>query len=85
VVDDSSELAAQARALAVADAIARAEELAQELGVTLGEARIVSEQFGGIDVRMESARPLGGGGGPALNEGSISASIQVDVTFDMVR
>jgi uncharacterized protein YggE len=84
-VDDSSELAAQARALAVADAQVRAEQLAQELGVTLGEARIVSEQYGGIDVRMESARPMGGGGGPPLSEGSILVSIQVDVTFDMSR
>jgi uncharacterized protein YggE len=84
-VDDSSELAADARALAVADARAKAEQLAEELGVTLGEARIVSEQFGSVSVRAESARPMGGGGGPAISEGSISVSVQVDVTFDMAR
>jgi uncharacterized protein YggE len=84
-VEDSSELAADARALAVADARAKAEQLAEELGVTLGEARIVSEQFGSVSVRAESARPMGGGGGPAISEGSISVSVQVDVTFDMAR
>ena len=84
-VDDSSELASEARALAVADARDRAEQLAQELGVTLGEARIVSEQFGGIDVRMATERPMGGGGDASLSEGSVSVSIQVSVTFDMSR
>jgi uncharacterized protein YggE len=84
-VDDSSELAAEARALAVADAQSKAEQLAEELGVTLGEARLVSEQFGSVSVRSESARPMGGGGGPAISEGSISVSVQVNVTFDMVR
>jgi uncharacterized protein YggE len=84
-VEDTSELASQARSLAVADARARAEELAQALGVELGDALIVSEQFGGIDVRMESARPMGGGGAPPLSEGSIVVSIQVNVTFAMSR
>ena len=84
-VDDSSALASEARALAVADARDRAEQLAQELGVELGDARIASEQFGGIEVRMESARPMGGGGGPELSEGSIVVAIQVNVTYAMSR
>jgi uncharacterized protein YggE len=84
-VDDSSELAAQARTLAVADARAKAEQLAEELDVTLGDVRIVSEQTGAIDVRMEAAMADIGGGGPPLSEGTIVVSIQVSVSFEMIR
>ena len=86
-IDDSGALAAEARSAAVADARARAEELATELGVSLGEARIASEIYNtGYPTSFEAAVGLGGGGGaPPVSEGQLSVNIQVVVTFDIVR
>lgn len=46
-VDDPEKYSSQARALAVKDAKARAEELAKQAGVSLGKPRTITESFGG--------------------------------------
>jgi len=85
-IDDTSQLAGQARADAVRDARARAEQLATELGVTLGSARIASEVYGSnYGPMIEAAYGIGGGGAPPISEGSLTVNIQVVVTFDLVR
>jgi hypothetical protein len=85
-IDDSGALAAEARSAAVADARARAGELAAELGVTLGDARIANEIYNtGYPASFEAAIGVGGGGAPPISEGQLSVNIQVVVTFDIVR
>ncbi len=85
-IDDSGALAAEARSAAVADAQARAGELAAELGVTLGDARIANEIYNtGYPTSFEAAIGVGGGGAPPISEGQLSVNIQVVVTFDIVR
>jgi uncharacterized protein len=85
-IDDDAELAAQARVNAVADARLRAEQLAQELGVSLGPARIASEVYGGGGIYFpEAAMGLGGGGGPPISEGQLTVGVTVVVTFDIER
>jgi uncharacterized protein YggE len=85
-IEEDSQLAAQARANAVADARVRAEQLASELGVTLGEARIASEVYNNnAGPMIEAAYGMGGGGAPPISEGSLTVSIQVVVTYDIVR
>jgi uncharacterized protein YggE len=85
-IDDNSQLAEQARANAVQDAKARAEQLASELGVSLGSARIASEVYGNnYGPMIEAAYGLGGGGAPPISEGQLTVNIQVVVTFDIVR
>jgi uncharacterized protein YggE len=85
-IEDTSTLAEQARADAVKDARARAEQLAAELGVSLGEARIANEVYGNnAGPMIEAAYGLGGGGAPPISEGQLTVNIQVVVTFDLVR
>ena len=87
-MDDSSVMAEQARSVAVADGRARAEQLASELGLQLGEARIASETYGTSNYfdTPEFARGLGGGGGgPSISEGQLVVRVQVNMTFDLLR
>jgi uncharacterized protein YggE len=86
-IDDTSTIAAVARTAAVANARARAEQLASELGAQLGEARIASETYGSSVFPQGAEFELGldGGGGPPINEGQLAISIQVNLTFDLVR
>lgn len=82
---DNEELAAQARTEAVADAKKRAQQLADEMGVKLGSATIVSETYGSVPV-YESAfaqDAVGrGGGGAVVSLGQLVVSVQVNMTFD---
>ncbi|TFH32989.1 MAG: DUF541 domain-containing protein [Anaerolineales bacterium] len=86
-IDDSSAIAAEARTAAVADARNRAEQLAQELGAQLGEARMASETYGnsGFPQGADYALGMGGGGAPPISEGQLTINVQVNVTFDLVR
>jgi len=86
LIEDTGPLAEQARAGAVADARSRAEQLAAELGASLGPARIASEVYNNsFGPMVEAAYGLGGGGAPSISEGSLTVNIQVDVTYDLVR
>jgi len=86
-IDNTDVLAAKARAAAVADARARAEQVAAELGLTLGEVTSVKEVSGGPVYAYFAAAGQGGGGGegPPLSEGSLTVNIQLEVSFAIVR
>ena len=89
-IDNTDALAAQARAAAVVDARVRAEQVAAELGVTLGEVMSVKEVSGGQVVAYLAAAGFGRGGGggeggPPISEGSLTVSIQLEVSFAIVR
>lgn len=87
-ISDTSALEADARAQAIEDARARAQQLADVLGVTLGEPVVVSETFFGPGPVFTGG--LGGGGGAApaevpVSAGQLTVSVQVNVTFAISR
>ena len=84
-VSDQSKLESEAREKAMADAKARAEQLAKSAGVTLDAPMSISEYTSGpvpyYDVR---AADVGLGGGAAtvpVQGGQISVTLQVNVTY----
>lgn len=87
-VEDTAALEAEARQDAVDDARARAEQLAQSLGVTLGPPVLVTE--GGASPPVGTPYyPIaadgfgGGGGGPAINPGQLTFTDSVYVVFSI--
>jgi hypothetical protein len=82
-IEDTSALEAVAREEAVADAKARAQDLARLAGVELGEVVIVSEVIGGPSPVFyeRAALGLGGGGGAPIQPGQLEVSMQVQVSF----
>lgn len=87
-MQDSSTLAAEARVLALDDARQRAEQIAQELGVTLGEVQRAVEISGGwVQPFFETAGlGIGGGSGEVpISEGSMAVTVSIDVTFEISR
>lgn len=87
-IQDPSGLAAEARVLALEDARHRAEQIAQELGVTLGEVQRAIEISGGsVMPYFESVGyGIGGGGGePPISEGSMTVTVSMEVTFKINR
>ncbi len=76
---DRSTWQSQARALAVADAKSRAQELAELADVELGEVISVSEVVGGMPVSiLADERSIGGGG---VVPGELEFSTWIEVTF----
>lgn len=89
-IDDRQSLESEARADAVADARARAEELASLAGAQLGDVIIISEYSGGFSpfdvMNLSNARMEGGlGGGASIEPGQLSVTVQIQVTFRMNR
>jgi uncharacterized protein YggE len=85
-IDDKSELEAEARSKAMADAKVRAEQLAAEIGVALGDPIIVSEgTSGGTIYPVAYERAAGMGGGPSISAGQLTVSLQVNVTYAISR
>lgn len=83
-LDDLAALESEARVDALADARERAEQIAAAIGVTLGDPIVVNEGGSPGLYGMEAAvRGIGGGGG--IQQGQLSVSVQVQVTFDVVR
>lgn len=85
-VDDPNQLGAEAREKAVADAEAKAEELAKLSGVQLGEVVSVSEVIGsgGLfpgSLREAAAIGLGGGGGGPISPGELELTLQLQVVY----
>ena len=86
-IDDTAALEAEARAQALHDADARAVQLAESIGVSLGEPIAVSELAGGgivpFAAEFASIRPQGGGGGggPPISLGELTVNVQVDVMY----
>lgn len=85
-IDDSAALEAEARSKALTDAADRAQQLADALGMTLGDPIVVSELVGGLSplfAEAAFARGMGGGGGPPLSPGELTVQIQVDVMYSV--
>jgi uncharacterized protein YggE len=85
-IDDKSALEAEARSKAVADAKVRAEQLAAEINVTLGDPILISEYNNTgtmYSVAYESA--VGMGGGPPISTGQLTVSLQVNVNYAFKR
>jgi uncharacterized protein YggE len=86
-VADPAALQRQARDRAIADAKARAEQLASGLGARLGLLRQVSE-YGGI---VGSAVPeaygggIGGGSAVPVSGGEFSVTVEIQVVFDIAE
>jgi uncharacterized protein len=82
-IDDPSKLESEARVKAIANARARAEELAKALGVTLGDPIIISEGVNG-GVPMPYAAGVAGMGGNAntkISEGQLAIAVSVQITY----
>jgi uncharacterized protein YggE len=81
-LDDPSEVRSQARAKAIDNAKAKAQELAGLNGVSLGEVLQVSEVIGGSfpTIGMPMAVEYAGGGGP-ISPGELEFSVQIQVTY----
>lgn len=82
-IADRSSLETEARINALDDARARARQLADELGVELGEVMSVTEQSG-----FYGSMPYGGGEGfggassaPPISQGTLTVSIALEVSF----
>lgn len=88
-IDNRAALETQARAAAMEDARARAAELAALSGATLGEVIVVQENsgfFGPFDaLRNLGNQGLGGGDGATIEPGGLSVTVQLQVSFRMVR
>lgn len=82
-VKDTKALEAKARAEAIADAQARAADLAKLNGVKVGPVAQVSEVIGSALPYREG---LGaGGGGPQIIPGELTFTSQVQVTYELQR
>ena len=82
-ISETESLESEARAKAMQDARARAEELATLAGVSLGRIVSVSENVTAIPVLPSVAveRAAGMGGGPAISPGEASVRMRVQVTY----
>jgi uncharacterized protein YggE len=87
-VADPTELKRQAREAAIADAKAKAEQLAAGLGAELGSLRQASEYSSGpvpfIEAPMEGYG-IGGGGPVPVSGGEFSVTVEVQVVFDIAE
>ena len=83
-VQDTKPIEAQARAQAVGEAMAKAEQLAQAAGVTLGAVQTISEQTGGVrpmpEMRMLS---MADAGGVPVAGGEVSVSVSVSMVYEI--
>lgn len=83
-VDKPEQFQSQAREQAVADARARAEQLAKLAGVKLGSARAVSETSGGIPTDFAKlAVPATGSGETSFSPGQTEITLSVSVVYDI--
>jgi uncharacterized protein YggE len=82
-IADMKKLEEQARLNAVADARARAEQLAAAFGVSVGEVITVSESYssGSGQPLFRADAVMASGAAPQINAGELSVSVQVSVTF----
>jgi hypothetical protein len=83
-VDDPDEVMAEARSLAVEDALARAEELAGLHSVALGEVVSISEMVNGMAVPMydsvNASMGLGSAAGP-ISPGELEMTARLQVVY----
>lgn len=88
-IENNDELLAEARSAAVADARARAEQLADGLGVTVGKPITISEQGGGgVPLQrapMAADMAFAEAAAPPISGGELSVSSQVYVVFELIQ
>ena len=85
-VEDTQALEEAARDAAVDNAVAKAEQLADRLGVTVGSPRHVAEITGGFPetVRVERAVAFDSGGGSVpVSPGDFTVRVSLNITFDI--
>jgi uncharacterized protein YggE len=86
-IDDTAALEAEARELAIADAHERAQQLAEQFGVSLGEVVTINEAAYGPPTTYSPA--VGGMGGaegaPPISEGTLALNVTVNVTYAIER
>jgi uncharacterized protein YggE len=85
-LEDPTPAISQARALAVANARARADEIAKGLGVKVGKVLTVNEYGGSIPVPMDKSYAMGiGGGGSSvpIQVGTWEVSMTIGVVFEI--
>ena len=85
-VEDLSALEQQAREKALTDAEARAEHIADQMGLALGKPSLVTEVGGGSPMPVARAYGLGGGAmqeaaAPEIESGSFTVSVNVQVVY----
>ncbi len=85
-IDDPSTIESEARQSAVADAQAKAEELAELTGTTVSNVVSVSEVIGGgggyySSNFAEAARGMGGGGSTPISPGELELVMQLQITY----
>ncbi len=79
---DAEALLARARVQAMADARARAEQLAEQAGVALGSVLSIEEAVpAGGTPQLAYARVAGAGGGPPVEGGSLAVRVEVTVRY----
>ena len=86
-VAEPATLRSQARELAIDDALAKANQLAEGLGARVGELRYVSESEGGTLPGPYLVGGYGGGGGESvpISAGEFSVSVQIQVVFEVLQ
>jgi hypothetical protein len=85
-ISDTQALESQARTAALENARARAEEIAGNIGVTLGDVVTVVEYSGAAPMpALYAERAYGGGGGTVFEPGQMSVSLSVQVSFSFNR
>jgi hypothetical protein len=80
-VDDTSTPEAEARVLALQDARNRADQIAQELGVTIVGVQAVEEYGGGVGPILLDKVGIGGGGNTPISTGTLSITMSVRVSY----
>lgn len=82
-IEDKSAYTEQAREKAMADALARAQQLAKLAGVTLGKPTFVSEQsqFFPPPIALRADAGFGGAESTPISPGELKVSITVQVTY----
>lgn len=90
-LDDPTTVEADARAKAVENAKAKADELAMLTGASVGGVVSISEvigqgggYFGGNFARSAAYDSMGGGGGP-IAAGELSLTMQVQITYELAQ
>jgi uncharacterized protein YggE len=84
-LDDAAALEQDARIAALDNARERAGQIAEAIGVSLGDVvNVIEGGSGGIMADM-ALRSAGIGGGGGIQEGQLSVDVQVQVTFAIVR
>lgn len=85
-ISDTTALESEARRKAVEDARTRAQELAEALGVTLGNPIIISESTGGgvvVPMYAVEAAAGRGGGAPPISQGQMAVTVSVSVVYSI--